>query len=174
MKLSASMLSSKRLAWSYFSESTFEVVGQLGPKLTWTAPVYRWRCNDRQAINENLALNFEISKIFDFHITGKIIKNGRENQVRDFLLCSGRWLTWFSIDFWLFFFANFHFLQNTLIFETKIANMTWKEEAYAKVLLGFGFPVRSYTDFLDSRLLTRFLTPSREGPKLDPLCSVKF
>ena len=46
--------------------------------------------------------------------------------------------------------------------------MTWKEKPYAKVLLEFGFSVKNYTDFLDSRLLTRFLTPFHGGPKFRP------
>ena len=63
------------------------------------------------------------------------------------------------------FFLLFYFFEKYWIFETKIANMTWKEKPYAKVLLEFGFSMKSYTDFLDSRLLTRLLTPFHEGPK---------
>ena len=121
-----------------------------------------------------LALDFKISQIFDFHTAGKIAKNGRENQVRDLLLCSESWLNRNFIDVWLVFFSNFHFLKTYWIFDTKIGNMTWKEKPYAKVLLEFGFSVKSYTDFLNSQLPTRFLTSFRKGPKLDPLCSVKL
>ena len=60
---------------------------------------------------------------------------------------------------------NFRFLKKCWIFETKIANMTWKEKPHAKVLLGFGFSMKSYTDLLDSRLLTRLLTPFCDGSK---------
>ena len=63
------------------------------------------------------------------------------------------------------FCSMFHFLEKYWIFETKIANMTWKEKPYAKVLLEFGFSMKSYTDFLDSRLLVRLLTPFHEGSK---------
>ena len=64
--------------------------------------------------------------------------------------------------------SDFHVLKKYWIFETKIANMTCKEKPHAKVLLEFGFSMRSYTDLLDSQLLTRFLTPFHEGPKFRP------
>ena len=57
------------------------------------------------------------------------------------------------------------FARKSAKFGTKIVNMTCKEKPYAKVLLEFGFSVKSYTDLLDSQLLTRFLTPFREGSK---------
>ena len=53
------------------------------------------------------------------------------------------------------------------ILKTKIAILTWKEKPYAKVHLGFGFSVKFYVDFLDSRLLIPFLSPFSEGLKLD-------
>ena len=103
----------------------------------------------------------------------KNTKNGPENQVRDLLLCSESWSKRNTIEFWLICF-DFLFVTKQLVFETKIANLTWDERWFAKMLPEFGFSVRSYTDLLDDRLLTRYLTPFREGPKLDPFCSVKF
>ena len=65
--------------------------------------------------------------------------------------------------FFVIFTVDFDLSRKSSKFGTKIANLTWKEKPNAKVLLGFGFFMKSFTDFLDYRL--RFLTLFRDGSK---------